>query len=68
MEQMTQGECLHMLRKREGLSLRQVQKLTGISYGHLSSLERGKHRISLDHAHALMELYGGSLKILANLP
>ena len=57
-----------MLRKQEGLALRQVVRLTGISLGHLCELEQGKHRISLDHAHALMELYGGSLRILAELP
>lgn len=65
---MTRGECLRMLRKQEGLSLRQAAKLAGISFGYLCELEQGKHRISLDHAHALMELYGGSLRILAELP
>jgi transcriptional regulator with XRE-family HTH domain len=65
---MTRGECLRRLRKHEGLSLRQAAKLAGISFGQLSELERGKHRISLDHAHALMELYGGSVKLLARFP
>lgn len=65
---MTRGECLRMLRKQEGMSLRQAAKLTGISFSYLCELERGKCRISLDHAHALMGLYGGSLKILAELP
>lgn len=57
-----------MLREYEGLTLRQAAKATGISLGYLCELEHGKHRISLDHAHALMKLYGGSVRLLANLP
>jgi len=65
---MTRGECLRMLRKQEGFSLRYVSKQTGISFGYLCNLENGEHRISLDHAHTLMEFYGGSLRIFAKLP
>ncbi len=55
------GYYLRMLRKQEGLSLRQAAELAGISSTYLRNLEHGKYHISLDHAHAIMKLYGGSL-------
>lgn len=35
------GAVLRLLRKQKGLSLRAVQELSGVSYSHLSQLERG---------------------------
>jgi transcriptional regulator with XRE-family HTH domain len=64
----TRGEYLRMLRKQEGLSLRQAANLVRISFSYLSKIERGKSHLSLDVAHALMNLYGGNLKILGSLP
>ena len=64
---MTRGSCLKMLRSREGLSIRQAAAGAGISHGHLSELENDKSKIGLDVAIALMEFYGGSLKLFARL-
>lgn len=57
-----------MLRRQEGLSLKQAAELVRISFSYLSKLERGKFHISLEVAYALMNLYEGNLSILASLP
>jgi transcriptional regulator with XRE-family HTH domain len=63
----TRGECLRKMRLQEGLTLREAAARVSISYGHLSDLEHDRHGLTLTTATALMELYGGSLRILAAL-
>lgn len=65
---MTRGQCLRSLRHQEGWTLREAAAKVPMAYGHLHALEHDQHRISLDHAVALMKLYGGSLRIFAQLP
>jgi len=64
----TRGQCLRSLRHQEGWTLREAAAKVPMSYGHLHALEHDQHRISLDHAVALMKLYGGSIRIFAQLP
>ena len=42
------GECIRMAREGKGLSLRQVEKLTGIAYNHIGRIERGKYNVTID--------------------
>lgn len=65
---MTRGECLRKLRHHEGWTLREAAAKVPMAHSYLSALEHDKHQISLDHATALMEIYGGSIRIFATLP
>lgn len=54
---MTPGELFALCRELKGLSTGDVERKTGINRGIISRLERNKHRISLDNAVALCDLY-----------
>lgn len=42
------GECIRMAREAKGLSLRQVEKLTGVAFNHIGRIERGKYNVTID--------------------
>ena len=42
------GECIRRAREAKGLSLRQVEKLTGIAFNHIGRIERGKYNVTID--------------------
>lgn len=42
------GESIRMAREAKGLSLRQVEKLTGIAFNHIGRIERGKYNVTID--------------------
>jgi transcriptional regulator with XRE-family HTH domain len=65
---MTLGELLKDGRKRAGMSLRDVEKISGISNGYLSLMESDAVKSpSPNHLHALAEVYGASYSLLMEL-
>lgn len=42
------GESIRRAREAKGLSLRQVEKLTGIAFNHIGRIERGKYNVTID--------------------
>lgn len=52
------GEYLKNARKSKGLSLRKVNKLTGISYSHLNMVENGKRNVTPALLRNLAKFYG----------
>lgn len=42
------GECIRRAREEKGLSLRQVEKLTGVAFNHIGRIERGKYNVTID--------------------
>jgi transcriptional regulator with XRE-family HTH domain len=59
------SELLSLTRELKGLSLRQVEKSTGISNAFISQVETGKSEISFRNAVKLCDLYNLSLDRLA---
>ena len=41
------GSAIRTARQVNGLSLRKLQKITGVSFGHLSHVERGEYKVRL---------------------
>lgn len=62
------GSVLRDARARTRLSLRDVERRTGISNGYLSLIESGQaHRPSPRYLHGLADLYGVSYTLLMEL-
>lgn len=59
------GDYLALCREIKGLSLRDVEKATGISNASLSQLETGKHEPTFSKVVKLADLYGVRLERLA---
>ncbi len=51
------GKYLAEIRKRKGISLREVNKLKDISYSHLSMIEHGKRNVTPALLRNLADLY-----------
>ena len=63
---MTPGELLSLCREMKGLTLRDVEKATGISNAFISQIERGVATgFSFERAIILCDLYGITLERLA---
>jgi repressor LexA len=52
------GEYLKNIRENKGISLREVEKLTGIGYSHLSMIENGKRNVTPALLKNLSQIYG----------
>ena len=62
------GDRMKRLRTRKGLSLRQLEALSGVSRGLLSKLERGQRpEVSLHVAMAIARALGVTLDYLAGM-
>jgi HTH-type transcriptional regulator, competence development regulator len=59
------GEYLALCREIKGMTLRDVEKHTGISNASLSQFEIGKHEPSFSRVVKLADLYGVRLERLA---
>jgi transcriptional regulator with XRE-family HTH domain len=55
----TPGEMLRALRKRDGLTLEQMQKITGIRDNNLSAIENGRIEMSQHYA----EVFAAALNV-----
>ncbi len=42
------GEKLRVLRKRRGLTVRQLAAMLGVTHSHIVGIEKGKHNPSVD--------------------
>ncbi len=62
---MKTGELLSLCREMKGLTLREVEKLTGISSGCISEVENGHHGLTFKNAIKLCDVYDISLDRLA---
>lgn len=62
---MRPGELLALCREMKGLTLREVEKLTGLSNPTISQAENGHHGLKFETAIKLCDLYGISLDRLA---
>lgn len=61
------GELLSLCREMKGMTLREVEKATGISNAFISQIETGKAKdVSFTNAIILCDLYGITLERLAN--
>jgi transcriptional regulator with XRE-family HTH domain len=54
------GEFFALCREIKGLSLREVEVMTGISNATISQIETGKHGVTLVNAVKLCDAYGVS--------
>jgi transcriptional regulator with XRE-family HTH domain len=63
---MKTGEMLALCREMKKLTIRDVEKLTGISNATVSQLENGRHGLTFVNAIKLCDLYGISLNRLAS--
>lgn len=59
------GEFLALCREIKGLSLRDVERLTGLSNASISQTENGHHGLTFKNAVKLCDVYGISLDRLA---
>jgi transcriptional regulator with XRE-family HTH domain len=55
------GELLALCREMKGLTLRDVERLTGISNACISQAENGHHGLTFKNAVKLCDVYGISL-------
>lgn len=58
---------LRALRKRHGLTLREVAQVCGLSIPHLANVERGSRSISGEHLRLILQVYGYSLSVFLSL-
>lgn len=65
LESMKSGELLALCREMKGLSLRDVEKETGISNARISQIEGGAPGFGFHNAVKLCDLYGITLERLA---
>jgi transcriptional regulator with XRE-family HTH domain len=65
-EKSIEKKPLRLLRENAGLTRPQVRQLIGVSERRQADWESGKAMPSVEHAAALAELYGISLKTLFN--
>ena len=62
---MKPGELLALCREMKGLTLREVETLTGLSNACICQAEKGHHGLTFKNAVKLCDLYGISLDRLA---
>ena len=55
------GGRLRRLREEKGLSLRELSRRTGVAFSFLSSMEKGKHTISVANLKVLLDVLGLTL-------
>lgn len=60
---MNLGEAFFLLRKRSGMTLKDVEEITGVSASTLSRIERNQTDPTLETLNNLAALYGCHLKI-----
>lgn len=64
---MEPGELLSLCREMKGLTLREVEKATGLSNAFVSQIETGKTKLGFESAIVLCDFYGITLDRLADL-
>jgi transcriptional regulator with XRE-family HTH domain len=63
---MKAGELLALCRELKGLTIRDVERATGISNAFVSQVETGKANLGFENAIKLCDFYGISLDRLAD--
>ena len=57
------GQQIAMLRKKHGLTIRELSELSGINSSNISKIENGKYNISIDIIERICKSLGASVKI-----
>lgn len=57
------GQQIAMLRKKHGLTIRELSELSGINCSNISKIENGKYNISIDIIERICKSLGASVKI-----
>lgn len=62
------GEKLRLAREAKGLTLRDVEEISGVTISHLSNIERGLKDLTTGRFRTLALLYGVSTDWLLDMP
>ena len=57
------GQQIAMLRKKHGLTIRELSELSGINSSNISKIENGKYNISIDIIERICKSLGANVKI-----
>lgn len=57
------GQQIAMLRKKHGLTIRELSELSGINSSNISKIENGKYNISIDIIERICKSLGATVKI-----
>lgn len=57
------GQQIVMLRKKHGLTIRELSELSGINSSNISKIENGKYNISIDIIERICKSLGANVKI-----
>lgn len=57
------GQQIAMIRKKHGLTIRELSELSGINSSNISKIENGKYNISIDIIERICKSLGASVKI-----
>ena len=57
------GQQIGMLRKKHGLTIRELSELSGINSSNISKIENGKYNVSIDIIERICKSLGASVKI-----
>ena len=57
------GQQIAVLRKKHGLTIRELSELSGINSSNISKIENGKYNISIDIIERICKSLGASVKI-----
>ena len=57
------GQQIAMLRKKHGLTIRELSELSGINSSNISKIENGKYNVSIDIIERICKSLGASVKI-----
>lgn len=57
------GQQIAMLRKKHGLTIRELSELSGINKSNISKIENGKYNISIDIIERICKSLGATVKI-----
>jgi len=58
------GECIHIARRRQGLTQERLAELVGVTAHHISRIERGKESPSIHLIHKIATTFGLELNEL----
>ena len=57
------GQQIAMLRKKHGLTIRELSELSGINSSNISKIENGKYNVSIDIIERICKSLGANVKI-----
>lgn len=58
------GQEISGLRKARGISLRELERMSGVGYSYISKVERGVKNVSFEAICRLLEALGATLSVI----